>query len=97
MLELPDILHHSIRIQATIHKIDGTQSTQQFYVQDDNGYEPSMASDNRNRYYGTSGDQIPTLILYEQGTIKKEWRITLPTEDIKNITEVAFAIESPHI
>jgi len=97
MLELPDILHHSIRIQATIHKIDGTQSTQQFYVRDDNGYEPSMASDNRNRYLGTSGDKIPTLILYEQGHIDKTWSFTLPTQEIKTIAEVTFTIESPRI
>lgn len=95
MLELPDILHHSIMIKATIHRMDGTQTTQQFYVQDDNGYEPSMSSDNRNRYRGTSGDQIPTLILYEQGRINKGWSITYPTQEIKNIADVTFDIDSP--
>ena len=95
MLELPDIYHHSIKIKATVHKVDGRQTTQDFIAHDDNSYEPSMSSDNRNRYYGTSGDQIPTLILYEQGIIKKEWRITFPTQVIKNIADVTFAIDSP--
>lgn len=95
MLELPDTLHHSIMIKATIHRIDGTQATKQFYIQDDNGYEPSMSSDNRNRYRGTSGDQIPTLILYEQGRIDESWSVTFPIEQIRNIADVAFAVESP--
>lgn len=97
MFELPDTLHHSIMIKATVHRIDGTQTTQQFYIQDDNGYEPSMSSDNRNRYRGTSGDQIPTLILYEQGHIDRSWSVTFPAEQIRNIADVTFAVESPHI
>lgn len=97
MLELPDVLHHPILVKTTVHRMDGKQSTENFYVHDDNRHEPSMSSDNRNSYYGTSGDQIPTLILYENGTIEKEWRITFPTEDIKNIADVTFAVESPHI
>ena len=97
MLELPDTLHRSILIKATVHKIDGSQSTQKFYVQDNNGYEPSMSSDNRNLYRGTSGWQIPTLILFEQGTINKDWSITFSNEDIKNIADVSFAVESPII
>jgi hypothetical protein len=97
MLELPDTLHHTILIKATIHRIDGTQITQKFYVLDDNGYEPSMSSDNRKLYRGTSGWQTPTLILFEKGKINKEWSITLPTKEIKNIAEVTFSVESPLI